>query len=630
MSYGVNILPKTNNTYTLGNSNYKWSNIYAVQINGINVSSLATTATATTSAAGLMSTTDKVKLDGITTMVGATSLAAGTSGLVPAPTTSDPNNYLRGDGTWNQPVVILTYGVSTYSDFEDAFNRGAMIFCRATRDTSDSTITDYTRYATLSYVNPPSQNNPFVTFVYYRRSGLSNTNYCDETYEYSLYSPDVWRTTHQRCGIKQITTSGDGVSINFNKDTAIVTLTTSTFTGATNSTAGTGGMVPAPSAGDETKFLCGDGTWATISGSGTPVSVFTGATSQAAGTSGLVPAPTTSDTAKFLRGDGTWAVVTGGSGGGITGITLASTSLTPDANGVVTIPAMTGCSSSAAGAAGVVPAPSSGDQNKFLAGDGTWKDSEAVILTYDTSTWADFTTAYNANKPIYCQVAGTTSNTTRIAPLVYIDSRTNYRKAEFQYVRSVDVTKGETEDSVIIYTLDASNVWSTDIRPLHIPDMNACTSSADGAKGLVPAPSSGDQDKFLSGDGTWKSGGLPMVILKYGISTWSDFINAYNNNVIVYCRASSNNDPSQGNQLRMAFMAYVNNEASPTEAEFQYYRSVSSHTSSNMCDQIFIYKLHKTNGWSVTTRYAGLREIINNSTAVSLSYSSNKITITDA
>lgn len=35
-------------------------------------------------------------------------------------------------------------------------------------------------------------------------------------------------------------------------------------------------------------------------------SVFTGATSSTAGTSGLVPAPTTADVAKFLSGDGTW------------------------------------------------------------------------------------------------------------------------------------------------------------------------------------------------------------------------------------------------------------------------------------------------------------------------------------
>jgi len=59
-----------------------------------------------------------------------------------------------------------------------------------------------------------------------------------------------------------------------------------------------------------------------------------------------------------------------------------------------------------------------------------------------------------------------------------------------------------------------------------------------------------------------------MVILKYGISTWADFEAAYNNNVIVYCRTSSNSDPSVGNQTRMAFMAYVNNESSPTEVEF--------------------------------------------------------------
>ena len=42
ISYGVNIIPKTNNAYTLGNSSYKWSNIYSVQLNGTNISDLAT------------------------------------------------------------------------------------------------------------------------------------------------------------------------------------------------------------------------------------------------------------------------------------------------------------------------------------------------------------------------------------------------------------------------------------------------------------------------------------------------------------------------------------------------------------------------------------------------------------
>ncbi len=42
---------------------------------------------------------------------------------------------------------------------------------------------------------------------------------------------------------------------------------------------------------------------------GTSYSDFTGATSQAAGAHGLVPAPTTGDISKFLKGDGTWATV---------------------------------------------------------------------------------------------------------------------------------------------------------------------------------------------------------------------------------------------------------------------------------------------------------------------------------
>lgn len=38
------------------------------------------------------------------------------------------------------------------------------------------------------------------------------------------------------------------------------------------------------------------------------LSDFTGATSQAAGTHGLVPAPAAGEESKFLKGDGTWAV----------------------------------------------------------------------------------------------------------------------------------------------------------------------------------------------------------------------------------------------------------------------------------------------------------------------------------
>ena len=158
--------------------------------------------------------------------------------------------------------------------------------------------------------------------------------------------------------------------------------------------------------------------------------------------------------------------------------------------------------------------------------------------------------------------------------------------------------------------------------------MVGATTTTNGASGLVPAPSTNDVDKFLSGDGTYKAGGLPMVILSYGNSNWNDFINAYRNNVIVYCRASSNTNPASGAQNRLAFMAYVNDSANPTNVEFQYYRSVSAHSSTQMGDEVFIYQLNSSSGWSVTTREASIQQISAGSTGnLNVSWSSNKVTI---
>ena len=118
---------------------------------------------------------------------------------------------------------------------------------------------------------------------------------------------------------------------------------------------------------------------------------------------------------------------------------------------------------------------------------------------------------------------------------------------------------------------------------------------------------------------------VKMSILKYGISTWDDFINAYNENAIVYCRASSNSNPATGSQTRMSFMAYINNETSPTEVEFQYYRSVSTHSDTQQGDQVFVYKLNKTSGWSVLTRNAYTK--INVGTGLKKVYSNGTLTV---
>lgn len=93
-----------------------------------------------------------------------------------------------------------------------------------------------------------------------------------------------------------------------------------------------------------------------------------------------------------------------------------------------------------------------------------------------------------------------------------------------------------------------------------------------------------------------------MVILSYGSSTWQDFLTAYQNKCVVYCRASSNSNPATGSQTRMAFMAYVSNADNPTNVEFQYYRSVNKHTDSQQGNQVYVYKLTNANKWTVTVR----------------------------
>lgn len=87
------------------------------------------------------------------------------------------------------------------------------------------------------------------------------------------------------------------------------TNTTYTNMGAASaSAAGKAGLVPAPAAGAQAKYLRGDGTWQTPPN--TTYSNMRGATSSAAGSAGLVPAPAAGKQTSFLRGDGTWVVPT--------------------------------------------------------------------------------------------------------------------------------------------------------------------------------------------------------------------------------------------------------------------------------------------------------------------------------
>lgn len=122
----------------------------------------------------------------------------------------------------------------------------------------------------------------------------------------------------------------------------------------------------------------------------------------------------------------------------------------------------------------------------------------------------------------------------------------------------------------------------------------------------------------VAADGTLSSDvDTGMVILEYGVSTWADLIEAITANRLVYCRVGQ----------RMAFLAYLGGAAPipTTLAEFQYYRSVSSHTDSQQGDEIYIYTLKSDNTWTTVTRQAYTRIVAG--TGLKSTYANGVLTI---
>ena len=164
--------------------------------------------------------------------VGATTLTGGSAGLVPAPTTSDAGKFLRGNGTWSEisgasitpPLVLMT----------DALDMIALGF-----------RTNTSPHSVYMGVQNSQTGYQALKLIYDSSNPISLTD-----------DP-----------------SGHGTSkieLNYNTNTMGLDssnkLTVKEMTGCDSVTGGTSGLVPTPSAGDEDKFLKGDGTWDTVGG----------------------------------------------------------------------------------------------------------------------------------------------------------------------------------------------------------------------------------------------------------------------------------------------------------------------------------------------------------------------------
>ena len=189
-----------------------------------------------------------------------------------------------------------------------------------------------------------------------------------------------------------------------------------------------------------------------------------------------------------------------------------------------------GATASAAGAAGFVPAPAAGDQNKFLYGDGNWSLVTDVAIGGNENDMASARGLFDA------KVTGA------------VDCNTFTRQGVYS-VQQLDTTNGpgfsmkmlllSSKNSLFVTQLAIASNESMDRRQrlalrnrnengewgewaeffnilktgdgltvnngiISVPEYEGATVSAAGTSGLVPPAAAGQQESFLTGGGEYK------------------------------------------------------------------------------------------------------------------------------
>lgn len=455
---------------------------------------------------------------------GATSSTAGSAGLVPAPAAGDEGKFLQGDGTW--ATVQGGAAVTEYYLSSDLSSTTVGVpFIIYTDDALTTTATQQDFFSSVMAGN--------VRLVY-------ETGSFSEVYDVSISADNAagYGDNDEPFYSAVNLSEKECWEIDWPTNSPYPSLQASSYRLQTELTAGTNITI----------------TGSTISATDTTYSDFVGSTGVADGAAGLVPKPLIADTGKFLQGDGTWGTPTDTTYTAGTNVSISAQNVISATD--TTYSAFTGATSSVAGSAGLVPAPTTSDPGKYLKGDGTWAEPAAklVEMSYgESSAWAKFIAAYNAGSIVYCRASSNanpgTGSQTRKAFMAYVNNATSPTSVEFQYVRSQS-SKSDSQqcDQVFVYTLTNSNggTWSVTSRDmatkinvdstlnktyssganasmtLGAKAMTGATSGAAGTAGIVPAPAAGDQDKVLRGDGTWGSAPVTYSTTEQAIGTWID------------------------------------------------------------------------------------------------------------
>lgn len=474
--------------------------------------------------------------------VGATAQVGGSHGLVPAPTTSDVNKYLKSDGTWatvsggggGSTITItpsLVSGIKV-ADYNIDGTDGSLF---APISADDMTLSEYNALTTeqkndgtirfitksgevdvdMSAVSIYNQSNITVTAtsasvttswngtannlncVYYIAMDLTNVN----TIKYNVSTTTSFsRTSGNRLFVGFASSAPTSTSWNVsgyeisniedtnNSGVLHRTLDVSEYTGThyfvvkANGWNSTVGAVQMVSNDNPTQIKYMSETYALDTGSNVSVTQVL--------SSGTKIATITID------GTDTDFYAPNGGGGGSTvsvtqkvstGENIASITVDGVATELyatnTTYSDFDGATSQAVGTHGLVPAPTTSDTAKFLKGDGSWATPDSgsdvsVTQVQSTGTKIATITVDNVDTDLYAPNGGGGGSTVSIN-----------RK----------VSTGENFADITIDGV-TTQLYATDTT---YNDYSGATSQAAGTHGLVPSATTSEKDMFLKGDGSW-------------------------------------------------------------------------------------------------------------------------------
>lgn len=199
---------------------------------------------------------------------GATTSAAGKTGLVPAPAAGYSSRFLRGDGTWVSETSLCYHGqlsIPSNANLNDYTTPG-WYYCPSNATVGTLSNCPASRAFSLRVYTHAGTNQVLTTYIPSDDLRIYIRNYYNNEWS-------DWYRIYTQVDMPLASTTSAGFLRQLS--------------------------------GSTTAFLRADGTWAKPPN--TTYSAFTGATATAAGKAGLVPAPAAGYNTRFLRGDGTWA-----------------------------------------------------------------------------------------------------------------------------------------------------------------------------------------------------------------------------------------------------------------------------------------------------------------------------------